>query len=132
MAKTTEIAVMEETTPPKQQPPPNPFSFFQNLNLQLPFFPPKRKPKPQPQPNNTPNLNLDTPKPTVVRFPKTKVVVPPIEADPEDAELSTPNPPDPLIRWQIYVLGAVLISRWIWAKWNERQERRPPGDDRAE
>ncbi|KAK7343918.1 hypothetical protein VNO77_13043 [Canavalia gladiata] len=36
--------------------------------------------------------------------------------------------------FKVYVLGGIIISKWIWARWNERKARgkSPNDDDRAE
>ncbi|XP_027367405.1 uncharacterized protein LOC113873473 [Abrus precatorius] len=134
MNKTTEIVAIEETPQSPKQPTPNPLlSFFSNLNFhfELPFFPPK----PKSQLEEPPKQAQVSPssKPNVVRFPKTQVVVPPsLEAEP-DADQSSTKTSNPIILWQVYVLGGIIISRWIWARWNERKGGgRPPNDESAE
>ncbi|TKY51701.1 hypothetical protein E2542_SST23220 [Spatholobus suberectus] len=130
MARDTETAVPEES--PKQS-PPNLFSFFPKFNFELPFLPPKPKPKPEPQ---EPNPHQEAPKPNVVRFPKTQVVAvssSPLQAEPDANGSATAKTTNPFILWQVYAFGAVMISTWLWAKWNERKGRGgSPNDERAE
>ncbi|KAJ1435849.1 hypothetical protein SESBI_04804 [Sesbania bispinosa] len=132
--KTTEIVLIQEAEPPKQPPFPNLFSFFPKLNLQLPFLP-QPKPKLQLEENKDKVSipNPEGPKRNLAWFPKTQVVVPPplqAEPEPENSNHKTSNP---FIIWQVYALGAIIISRWVWARWNERKDRgRSPNDDRDE
>ncbi|RDX61652.1 hypothetical protein CR513_60101, partial [Mucuna pruriens] len=122
MTGNTETAVTEE--PPKQS-PPNLFSFFPKLNFQLPFLPPKPQPEPEPEPQpQQPNPQKEVPKPSVVRFPKTQLVlVPssPLQAEPDADPSASVKTANPLILWQVYAVGAIMISSWIWARWNERK-----------
>ncbi|KAK7268441.1 hypothetical protein RIF29_21139 [Crotalaria pallida] len=136
MTKTKEIAVIQEQ-PKQQQPLNNLFSLFNNFKfdlqqLQLPFFNPKPKHHHAHQHkkvNHDEQGDGDDTKPMVVWFPKTQVVVPPTletEVDPHQPSNKTSNP---LILWQVYALGAIFISRWVWARWNERKgQGRSPND----
>ncbi|KAI9082950.1 hypothetical protein K1719_035093 [Acacia pycnantha] len=78
----------------------------------------------------------DSAKPSFVRFPKTQLVVPPpLETEVEESS-KTSNPvilggivfrfdvfecSDSLCA--VYALGAILVSRWIWARWTERRPK---------
>ncbi|XP_057446381.1 uncharacterized protein LOC130738425 [Lotus japonicus] len=144
MAKTNEIvAVIGESEPPQKQQPspfPNLFSFFPKFNLQLPFLPPKPKPSfgdktatTTPEQHHNEESSNSNSKRSLVRFPKTQPVAPPsplqAEADPESSTKTS----NPFILWQVYALGGIIISKWIWARWNERHERgKAPNDDRNE
>ncbi|GJN16611.1 hypothetical protein PR202_gb03615 [Eleusine coracana subsp. coracana] len=58
---------------------------------------------------------------------------PPIKLEEEEG---APPPPvaeedmAPRNLWQVYALGAFIVSRWAWAKWKESQDRKdsPDGD----
>ncbi|KAI9118747.1 hypothetical protein K1719_010192 [Acacia pycnantha] len=69
----------------------------------------------------------DSAKPSFVRFPKTQLVVPPpLETEVEESSKTS----NPVILWQVYALGAILVSRWIWARWTERRPKgRKPNDE---
>ncbi|KAE9589839.1 hypothetical protein Lal_00021520 [Lupinus albus] len=144
---TTQIVVIEEQ-PPKQEHEQEPIkkilSLLNNFKIELqkiPFFNPK------PKQNNKTSLVVvaddqhkhkkeqdqeeeGTKVPKIVRFPKNQVVVPPpLETlvDPQDSSYKTSNP---VILWQVYALGAFFISRWAWARWNERKgQGKSPKDD---
>ncbi|CAL5209104.1 unnamed protein product [Lathyrus oleraceus] len=111
----------------------NPFiPFFPNFNFnfKLPpfFFPPKR--------HHHHHQGEEKGKaPSVATFPKTEqsaVVVPaPLQAQPDSQVLSAKTS-DPFKLYQIYAVGAFLVSSWIWARWNERKARgRSPNDEDA-
>ncbi|KAG4910820.1 hypothetical protein JHK87_056936 [Glycine soja] len=130
--RSDETAVTEEA-PPKQS-LPNLFSLFPKINFQLPFLPPKPKPKPQ-EPN--PQAQQEGPKPSRVQFPKTQVAVvtsSPLQAEPDADHSPAAKTTNPLILWQIYAIGAIAISSWVWARWNERKGRGggSPNDERGE
>ncbi|KAI9081800.1 hypothetical protein K1719_036062 [Acacia pycnantha] len=62
----------------------------------------------------------DSAKPSFVRFPKTQLVVPPpLETEVEESSKTS----NLVILWQVYALGAILVSRWIWARWTERRPK---------
>ncbi|KAL1342396.1 hypothetical protein HN51_028957 [Arachis hypogaea] len=144
---TTEIVVAQDNTqqPPQQPPPqlphfPNLFAFLPKFNLQLPFL---NLPPPKPKNADTPNADAagdgakeenkssNNTKPGFVRFPKSEVVaLPHLEAEVEESTVKTSNP---FLLWQVYALGALFISSWVWARWNERKAQgKSPNDGRAE
>ncbi|OIW13201.1 hypothetical protein TanjilG_17644 [Lupinus angustifolius] len=140
MSKTEIVVFLEKAK--EQEPIKTFFTLFNNFKFdlqQLPFFNPKPK-----QNNKNKNKTLvvsdgntvqqkkeedDVSKPKLVWFPKTQVVAsPPLEAQPEPLESSN-NTSNPLILWQVGALGAFFISKWAWARWNERKgQGRSPND----
>ncbi|XP_020203994.1 uncharacterized protein LOC109789446 [Cajanus cajan] len=133
MTGNTEIAVTKEE-PPKHS-LPNLFSFFPKFDFQLPFLPPK--PKPKPKPKSEPQAakpEHEPPKPIVVRFPKSQgAVVSSSSLQVESDHSSAAKTSNPFVIWQVYAVGAIMISTWIWARWNERKGRGgSSNDERAE
>ncbi|KAE9612173.1 hypothetical protein Lal_00022327 [Lupinus albus] len=145
----SEIVVFVEKAK-EQEPIKNLFTMFNNFKFdlqQLPFFNPKPKPNNKNKTLVVSDVNTDeqkkkkeeddVSKPKLVWFPKTQVVVPPpLETQPEPLESSNKTS-NSLILWQVSALGVFFISRWVWARWNERKgqgkspndgEGRPSGD----
>ncbi|KAF7811544.1 uncharacterized protein G2W53_032520 [Senna tora] len=109
MAKNNEIVMKDED--PKS--PRIAFPFFPNFKFDLPFLKPNPSPSGKEEEGRRTaavvggdeggNTNESLNKPGFVRFPKSQVV---------------------------YALGAILISRWVWARWNERKGKgRSPNDE---
>ncbi|CAI8604007.1 unnamed protein product [Vicia faba] len=134
--KSTGTMVVTTTQQPQQEvveTPKKPFiPFFPNFNFnfKLPpfFFPPKRHHE-----HRHHQVEEEGKAPNVVTFPKTEqsaVVVPaPLQAQPDSQGLSAKTS-DPFKLYQIYAVGAFLVSSWIWARWNERKARgRSPNDE---
>ncbi|CAL0316809.1 unnamed protein product [Lupinus luteus] len=139
----TEIVVFVEKAK-EQEPIKSFFTLFNNFKFdlqQLPFFNPKPKPINK---NKNKNKTLvvsdgntvqqkkeeeDVTKSKLVWFPKTQVLAStPLEAQPENLESSNKTS-NSLILWQVGALGAFFISRWAWARWNERKgQGRSPND----
>ncbi|XP_010553477.1 PREDICTED: uncharacterized protein LOC104823559 [Tarenaya hassleriana] len=129
------MAASEEHDPMSPQSPP---SFFPKIQFKFPFL------------NHKPKLesddNLAKPETTEsggggeaedrsvarVSFPYSHPkFVEPLEAE---AEFSSGRTSNSVVLWQVYALGGFLVLRWVWARWNERKERRnkkdkPEGDD---
>ncbi|XP_054786201.1 uncharacterized protein LOC129292638 [Prosopis cineraria] len=130
MAKNSEIVIKEED--PKA--PRFVFPFFPNFKFDLPFLKPNPS-KPveasgkavERRTSMDEGTGNETAKPSFVRFPKTQLVVPPpMETEAEESAKTS----NPIIIWQVYALGAILVSRWVWARWNERKPKgRNPNDD---
>ncbi|KAL2324908.1 hypothetical protein Fmac_023966 [Flemingia macrophylla] len=109
---------------------PNFFSFFPKFDFQLPFLPPKPKSKPKSEPE-APKPEHEPPKPIVVRFPKSQgaVVQSSSSLQVESEHSSVAKTSNPFLLWQVYAIGAVMISTWIWARWNERKGRGGSSND---
>ncbi|KAI5344291.1 hypothetical protein PRUPE_2G091100 [Prunus persica] len=129
MAENTEIVSKEED--PKG--PKNLFSLFPKFKLQFPFL--KQEPKAGVAVEDEPmkavagdeGLESKTQKPDTVRFPKAQLVVPPpVAVENEEPSTKTSNP---IILWQVYAIGGFLVLRWIWARWNERRDRKEGSSD---
>ncbi|ESW15828.1 hypothetical protein PHAVU_007G105600 [Phaseolus vulgaris] len=123
-----------EEQPPKHS-PPNLFSLFPKIHFQFPFLPLQPQPSPPPPPpQSNPRDEAPNLKSNVVRFPKTQAAL--VSSTPLQAEIDASNSPaarttNPLLLWQIYALGTIAISTWVWARWNERKGRGgSPGDER--
>ncbi|KAH7537015.1 hypothetical protein FEM48_Zijuj03G0047200 [Ziziphus jujuba var. spinosa] len=120
MAENSEIVSKEEN--PKAG--SNGFSLiFPKFNLQFPFFKPKPKAGFSGEEDGERKAVVDdernqseTQKPDMVKFPKAQLVAPPPVAVESEEHGKTSNP--------VYALGGFLVLRWIWARWNERKERK--------
>lgn len=105
--------------------PRNLFSIFPKFELKVPFFN-----KPVPLAKEEPKIAVVTEggenesgiqKPNIVSFPNTRSLVPSsIEVEVEEGSGRTHNP---VIIWQVYALGGFIVLKWIWARWQERNER---------
>ncbi|RXI06559.1 hypothetical protein DVH24_025695, partial [Malus domestica] len=107
MAENTEIVIKEDG--PKG--PKNLFSLFPKFKLQFPFL--KQEPEgvvvadePRKADEGT-ESNIQ--KPVVVSFPKAQVAAPPPVA--------------------LSALGGYLVLRWIWARWQERRDKKDGSSD---
>ncbi|CAN1171993.1 hypothetical protein LINPERHAP2_LOCUS29916 [Linum perenne] len=111
-----------------------PFSFLPKFNLPNPFFNQAAETAKTASPSTDMPIaavvgetekEIETPKPSVVRFPNARSVVPlPMEVEIEESSHKTHNP---VIIWQVYAMGGFLILKWVWARWNERKERAKKG-----
>ncbi|KAM1140041.1 hypothetical protein ACFX13_040869 [Malus domestica] len=127
MAENTEIVIKEDD--PKG--PKNLFSLFPKFKLQLPFL--KQEPEaasvvvaeePRKPEEGT---ESKTPKPVIVSFPKAQVVAPPpVAVECEDPITKTSNP---IILWQLSALGGYLVLRWLWARWQEKRDKKDGSSD---
>ncbi|TQD82561.1 hypothetical protein C1H46_031877 [Malus baccata] len=125
MAENTEIVIKEDG--PKG--PKNLFSLFPKFKLQFPFL--KQEPEgviiadePRKADEGT-ESNIQ--KPVVVSFPKAQVVAPPpVAVEYEEPITKTSNP---IIFWQLSALGGYLVLRWIWARWQERRDKKDGSSD---
>ncbi|KAM2004032.1 hypothetical protein ACFX15_027527 [Malus domestica] len=125
MAENTEIVIKEDG--PKG--PKNLFSLFPKFNLQFPFL--KQEPEgvvvadePRKADEGT-ESNIQ--KPVVVSFPKAQVAAPPpVAVEYEEPITKTSNP---IIFWQLSALGGYLVLRWIWARWQERRDKKDGSSD---
>ncbi|KAG5237831.1 hypothetical protein OIU79_005686 [Salix purpurea] len=107
------------------QKPSTLFSFFPKFELSVPFFS-----KPRPLVKEGPKIAVVTEggenesgnqKPNFVSFPNTRSLAPSsIEVEVEESSGRTHNP---AIIWQVYALGGFIVLKWIWARWQERNER---------
>ncbi|XP_008232032.1 PREDICTED: uncharacterized protein LOC103331200 [Prunus mume] len=129
MAENTEIVSKEED--PKG--PKNLFSLFPKFKLQFPFLKQESKAgvavedEPTKAVAGDEGLESKTQKPDTVRFPKAQLVVPPpVAVENEEPSTKTSNP---IILWQVYAIGGFLVLRWIWARWNERRDRKEGSSD---
>ncbi|XP_014512288.1 uncharacterized protein LOC106770944 [Vigna radiata var. radiata] len=115
----------------EQQPPkhslPNFLSLIPKIDFQFPFPPHLLQPPPSSPPPQS-NSQDEAPKHTrnVVTFPKNQATV--VSTTPLQAEIDAANSPaarttNPFLLWQIYALGTIAISTWLWARWNERKGR---------
>ncbi|CAN0910593.1 hypothetical protein LINGRAHAP2_LOCUS26379 [Linum grandiflorum] len=110
-----------------------PFSFLPKFNFPNPFLNLEKRPDTPPSSTELPKAGeaekeSQTPKSTVVRFPNPRSVLPPpIEAEGEDR--GTHNP---VVIWQVYAIGGFLVLKWVWTKWNERNERAKKGSSSTE
>ncbi|XP_039685784.1 uncharacterized protein [Medicago truncatula] len=115
----------------------NPFiPFFPNFNFnfQLPHF--FNLPAKKHQHDDGGDKNKATtiiPKlqegPNVVTFPKTQLAVVSEQPLQAESQISSTKTSNPLILYQVYAVGAFFISRWIWARWNERKARGRSSDE---
>ncbi|CAN1318922.1 hypothetical protein LINPERPRIM_LOCUS31020 [Linum perenne] len=106
-----------------------PFSFLPKFNLPNPFFNQAAETAKTASPSTDMPIaavvgetekEIETPKPSVVRFPNARSVVPlPMEVEIEESSHKTHNP--------VYAMGGFLILKWVWARWNERKERAKKG-----
>ncbi|XP_076957314.1 uncharacterized protein LOC143632772 [Bidens hawaiensis] len=117
--------------------PTNPFTsllsqFTQVIsNFRLPFLPPPKKDV---------VVKVETEKKAVVRggevtevtksttvtFPDgNKKSVTPLKLESEGAEQET----NPVVLWQVYVIGGFFILKWAYGRWNEHKERRKQSKD---
>ncbi|KAM1262957.1 hypothetical protein ACFX13_028685 [Malus domestica] len=125
MAENTEIVIKEDG--PKG--PKNLFSLFPKFKLQFPFL--KQEPEgvvvadePRKADEGT-ESNIQ--KPVVVSFPKAQVAAPPpVAVEYEEPVTKTSNP---IIFWQLSALGGYLVLRWIWARWQERRDKKDGSSD---
>ncbi|KAM1175629.1 hypothetical protein ACFX19_028604 [Malus domestica] len=125
MAENTEIVIKEDG--PKG--PKNLFSLFPKFKLQFPFL--KQEPEgvvvadePRKEDEGT-ESNIQ--KPVVVSFPKAQVAAPPpVAVEYEEPITKTSNP---IIFWQLSALGGYLVLRWIWARWQERRDKKDGSSD---
>ncbi|XP_068344629.1 uncharacterized protein [Pyrus communis] len=125
MAENTEIVIKEDG--PKG--PKNLFSLFPKCKLQFPFL--KQEPEgvvvadvPRKADEGT-ESNIQ--KPVVVSFPKEQVAAPPpVAVEFEEPITKTSNP---IIFWQLSALGGYLVLRWIWARWQERRDKKDGSSD---
>ncbi|KAB5539029.1 hypothetical protein DKX38_016562 [Salix brachista] len=127
------------------QKPSTLFSFFPKFELSVPFF---RKPRPLVK--EGPKIAVVTEggenesgnqKPNFVSFPNTRSLAPSsIEVEVEESSGRTHNPAiiwqvcreksgsahlssTQSICFQVYALGGFIVLKWIWARWQERNER---------
>ncbi|KAK4283975.1 hypothetical protein QN277_000870 [Acacia crassicarpa] len=133
MANDKEIVIKEED--PKA--PSFVFPFFPNFKFDLPFLKPnpskpveasgKEAERRTATTVGDEGIGSNSAKPSFVRFPKTQLVVPPpLETEAEESSKTS----NPIILWQVYAFGAILVSRWIWARWTERRPKgRNPNDE---
>ncbi|KAL5139332.1 hypothetical protein HKD37_10G029278 [Glycine soja] len=130
MSRNSDEPAMTEEAPTKQS-LANIFSLFRKINFQLPFLPPKPE-----EPKLEAQAQQEGPKPGRVQFPKSQVAVissSPLQAEPDADHSPAAKTTNPLILWQIYAIGAIAISSWVWARWNERKGRGgSPSDERSE
>ncbi|CDO99845.1 unnamed protein product [Coffea canephora] len=122
------------------QPNDNPIlSFFSNfvklLNLPpLPFLPPapasKTKQPEEPANGAGPVAVADSAaetKPSVVKFGRpSEATLPSVKLEADEVEERNTNP---VVLWQVYAIGGLLVLRWAWTRWNERKERKKPSDE---
>ncbi|CAK7325330.1 unnamed protein product [Dovyalis caffra] len=60
-------------------------------------------------------------KPNIVSFPNARpLITSSIEVEAEESSGRTHNP---VIIWQVYALGGFIVVKWLWARWQERNER---------
>ncbi|XP_047976535.1 uncharacterized protein LOC125218802 [Salvia hispanica] len=108
----------------------NPFVvFFTNLlaSIKLPFPPKKNDAKPEHAVEAAEPLKSaadEEKKPGFVTFPRQSVEEIKLEAEADAAGRTT----NPLILWQVYALGGILVARWAWMRWNERKGQKKPDD----
>ncbi|PRQ56342.1 hypothetical protein RchiOBHm_Chr1g0334731 [Rosa chinensis] len=121
MAENTEIVSRDEG--PKK--PINLFALFPKFKLQFPFWK-QQEQKPGVVPVEDEATNTGTQKPVTVRFPKAQPVVPTVAAEVEEPVTKTSNP---IIVWQVYALGGFLVLKWIWARWQERKDKKEESSD---
>ncbi|XP_028770167.1 uncharacterized protein LOC114727645 [Neltuma alba] len=132
MANNREIVIKEED--PKA--PRFVFPFFPNFKFDLPFLKTNsteasgKEVERRTGTVDDESTGNDGAKPSFVRFPKTQSVVPPpLETEAEESAKTS----NPIILWQVYALGGILIARWIWARWNERRPKgRNPNDENSQ
>ncbi|KAL1542336.1 hypothetical protein AAHA92_26445 [Salvia divinorum] len=112
----------------------NPFIvFFTNLisSIKLPFPPKKNGAKSEHAVEAAEPLKLSPPpaaddenKPGFVMFPRQNLEQIKLEGEPDVAGRQT----NPLLLWQVYALGGILVARWAWMRWNERKGQKKPDD----
>ncbi|KAG6402214.1 hypothetical protein SASPL_139089 [Salvia splendens] len=108
----------------------NPFVvFFTNLlsSIKLPSPPKKNGAKPEHAVEAAEPLKSaadDEKNPGFVTFPRQNVEQIKLEGEADAAGRTT----NPLILWQVYALGGILVARWAWMRWNERKGQKKPDD----
>ncbi|XP_044460998.1 uncharacterized protein LOC123192484 [Mangifera indica] len=102
----------------------NILSLLPKIELKLPFF--NKEPKQvepagvkKSQKTSVERENVSV-KPNLVRFPDRQMIPAKLEFEAEEPAGRTSNP---VVLWQVYALGGILVLRWVWARWKERKER---------
>ncbi|XP_047323796.1 uncharacterized protein LOC124927437 [Impatiens glandulifera] len=83
------------------------------------------------QETTTPAKEETKQKPSFVKLPSSLPIVPSLKLE-EGEESEQPEQTNPVVLWQVYALGGVLVLKWIISRWKERRSRNkppPPGDD---
>lgn len=106
----------------QQSKPTNPIISFISSVLQL-FKPPPPTKKIEPIDSKPIASAEDEDKPAVVKFPRQDL--PSLKLESEGAEPNT----NPIVLWQVYAIGGFFVLRWAWARWKERQNRKPSGEE---
>ncbi|KAI7749845.1 hypothetical protein M8C21_027510 [Ambrosia artemisiifolia] len=104
--------------------------FTQIINFRLPFLPPAKKEVMKVETERKAVVRdgevVEVSKTATVTFPDgRKKTVEPLKLESEDAERET----NPVVLWQVYVIGGFFILKWAWGRWNEHKERNKPSDD---
>ncbi|XP_020571470.1 uncharacterized protein LOC110018479 [Phalaenopsis equestris] len=61
--------------------------------------------------------------PSMVVFPRQIIDLPPLKMEAEESSEDA----SPHNIWQVYVLGGLMVAKWIWAKWKERRGKSREG-----
>ncbi|KAL9995256.1 hypothetical protein Hdeb2414_s0023g00637051 [Helianthus debilis subsp. tardiflorus] len=104
--------------------------FTQVINFRLPFLPPVKKDVVKVETERKAVVRdgevVEVSKTATVAFPDgRKKTVEPLKLESEDAERET----NPVVLWQVYVIGGFFILKWAWGRWNEHKERKKSSDD---
>ncbi|KAD7479966.1 hypothetical protein R6Q59_008754 [Mikania micrantha] len=115
--------------------PLNPFStlfskFTQVINFPLPFLSPAKKDVVKVETEKKAIISdgevVEVSKSVSVTYPDgRKNTVPPLKLESEEAEQET----NPVVLWQVYVIGSFFILKWAWGRWNEHKERKKPSNN---
>ncbi|XP_076946806.1 uncharacterized protein LOC143618484 [Bidens hawaiensis] len=97
-------------------------------NFRLPFLPPPPAVKVETEKKAVVRGGevTEVTKSTTVTFPDgNKKSVTPLKLESEGAEQET----NPVVLWQVYVIGGFFILKWAYGRWNEHKERKKQSKD---
>ncbi|KAK1409663.1 hypothetical protein QVD17_36192 [Tagetes erecta] len=101
-----------------------------NLPLPLPFLPQAKKDVVKVETEKKAVVRggevVEVSKSATVTFPDgRKQTVAPLKVESEVAEHET----NPVVLWQVYVIGGFFVLKWAWGRWNEHKERKKSSND---
>ncbi|XP_047307166.1 uncharacterized protein LOC124910546 [Impatiens glandulifera] len=67
------------------------------------------------------------PNPAFVKFPTTLPSVLSLKLEGEESEKEESS--NPVVLWQVYVIGGVLVGKWLISRWQERRAKDNPSSE---